>query len=81
MNKFGVCGTTGPPPKNANNTYMFSANYFIVIAYYVQFLHDHSTKLPVCGSNSPIFMFSPKCVPDDPLGVAGILASGARNCQ
>ena len=48
---------------------------------HIPFVHDHFTKLPVCRSKSPIFIFSPKCVLNDPLGVAGTLACGARNCQ
>ena len=34
-------------------------------------MHEHSTKLPVSRSNSQTFMFSPKCVPNDPFGIAG----------
>jgi len=45
------------------------------------FVHDHSTKFAACMSNGPTFMFSPTCVPNDPLSVAGTLASGTRNCQ
>ena len=55
---------------------MLSANCFTFGAYYFQSVHDHSTELPVCRSDCPTFMFSPKCVPNDPLGVAGTLASG-----
>ena len=48
---------------------------------HIPFVHDHFTKLPVCRSETPTFMFSPKCVLNDPLGVAGTLACGAGNCQ
>ena len=42
-------------------------------------VHDHSTKLPVRRSYSPTFVFSPKCVPYDPIGVAGTLIIGDRD--
>ena len=61
--------------KSASNFYMFSANYFIFGAHSLPFEHDPSTKLPSCRSNSPTFMFSLKCVPNDPHGVAGTLAA------
>ena len=41
-------------------------------------MHDLSTKLPVSRSDSLTFTLCPKCVPNDPLGVAGTFASGVR---
>ena len=63
--------------KNDNNFYRCAAVYFIFGAHWLQFVQDHSTKFPVCRANGPTLMFSPKCVPNDPLGVAGTLANGA----
>ena len=63
--------------KNANNVYKCAAIYFIFGAHYLLFEQDHSTKFPVYRSNGPTLMLSPKCVPNDPLGVADTLASGA----
>ena len=57
---------------------MCSANYFIFGAYKVHFMHDHSMKLPVCGSNGPTFIVSPKCFLNGHLGVAGTLAKAHK---
>ena len=61
--------------KYANNLCMFSANYFILGAHQLQFVHEHSKKLQVFRSNIACSL------PNDPLGVAGTSASGMRNCQ
>ena len=68
-------------PQNANSFYMSLANYFnlVHINFSLCMIIPQSFKL-VDQIFRLLYKFSPKCVPNDPLGDAGTLASGMRNC-
>ena len=56
--------------KNMSPTKMLKLLRVYIWSHYLQFVHDHSTKCPVCMSNDLTFILSPKCVPYNPTGVA-----------